>query len=115
LWRLMFLLSLIAALSGTPLRQAEAADDLARSIAGLGGGHTIEVVDGGVGDDSGATIKAGGDTDDSSPSLLTDGLSLPLLPGPAPSRPHRLRREDRPSRLPASSGRRHALLQRYLF
>ncbi|MDB5351413.1 MAG: hypothetical protein JWN86_2660 [Planctomycetota bacterium] len=54
----MLLLSLIAALAGTPLRIAEAADDLAGSLAELGGGAGLEEVDGGVGDDSDATIRA---------------------------------------------------------
>ncbi len=50
--RLMLGISLIAVLSGSPARQAEAADDLARSVAELGGGSGVEPVDGGVGDDS---------------------------------------------------------------
>jgi hypothetical protein len=53
----MFVLSLIAVLAGTPLRLAEAADDLARSLAETDNGVNLEQVDGGVGDDSGATIK----------------------------------------------------------
>jgi hypothetical protein len=61
-WRsVMVLLCLIAALAGTPLRQAEAAGDLARSLAELDGGSVVEEIDGGVGDDSGETIlKAAG-------------------------------------------------------
>jgi hypothetical protein len=52
MWRpTMFLLCLIAALSATPLRQAEAAGDFARSRAELGEDH-VEMVDGGVGDDA---------------------------------------------------------------
>jgi hypothetical protein len=54
----MFVLSLIAALAGTPLRLAEAADDMARSVAEFGVGDALGVPDGGVGDDSGATIKS---------------------------------------------------------
>jgi hypothetical protein len=54
----MFALSLIAALAGTPLRLAEAAYDMAREVAELGVGDGLEVPDGGVGDDSGATIKS---------------------------------------------------------
>ena len=54
----MFALSLIAVLAGTPLRLAEAAHDLARSVAEFGSGDTLEIPDGGVGDDSGATIKS---------------------------------------------------------
>ena len=56
MWRFtMLLLCLIAALAGSPLRQAEAAGDLARSLAELDGGDVIEAVDGGVGDDAGET------------------------------------------------------------
>jgi hypothetical protein len=55
--RLMFLLSLIAALTGTMLRQAEAADDLARGLGQLASGNLVEESDGRVGDDSGETIK----------------------------------------------------------
>jgi hypothetical protein len=54
----MFLLSLIAALTGTPLRVAEAAHDLAACVADLGDGDSLEAPDGGVGDDSAATIKS---------------------------------------------------------
>jgi hypothetical protein len=57
----MILLCLIAALSGTPLRHAEAASDFARSRAGLGQNH-VEAIDGGVGDDAEvAVLKDGGD------------------------------------------------------
>jgi hypothetical protein len=49
-------LSLIAALSGPLLRQAEGADDLIRSLAELGCPPLLEEADGGVGDDPGATI-----------------------------------------------------------
>jgi hypothetical protein len=52
----MVVVCLVAALSGIPLRQAEAASDFMRSVAELGEEPGIEVVDGGVGDDSGATV-----------------------------------------------------------
>src|SRR5438045_1551986 len=55
--RWMFLLSLTAVLAGTPLRLLEAADDFARSLAENDQDVNLEQVDGGVGDDSGATIK----------------------------------------------------------
>ena len=63
MWRhLMLVLCLIAASSGTPLRQAEAASDFARSLAELGEGH-VETIDGGVGDDAEiAVMKAGSGT-----------------------------------------------------
>jgi hypothetical protein len=54
--RLLLSLSLIAALSGPLLRQAEGAEDLIRSLAELGSPALLEEADGGVGDDSGATI-----------------------------------------------------------
>ncbi|WP_435018846.1 hypothetical protein TA3x_000833 [Tundrisphaera sp. TA3] len=57
-FRVMSLLSLIACLAGTPLRQAEAAHDLARSIDELGEGALVEEVDGGVGDDANVALKA---------------------------------------------------------
>src|SRR6516225_1111292 len=64
MWRpTMFLLCLISALSGTPLRQAEAASDFAREIGEFGHSDAIETIDGGVGDDQEVSIlKAGGDT-----------------------------------------------------
>jgi hypothetical protein len=77
MWRwVMFLLCLIAAISGTPLRQAEAASDLARSLEEPVPGDDIEVPDGGVGDDSDATIKA--ENHDVRGSIA---LSAPKLPG----------------------------------
>jgi hypothetical protein len=79
----MLLLCLIAALSGTPLRQAEAASDFARSRAELGQDH-IEMIDGGVGDDvEVAVMKDGGDTPSfqaNIPLATADGLLTPLLP-----------------------------------
>jgi hypothetical protein len=76
-WRLtMFLMCLIAALSGTPLRQAEAASDLARALAESGRGDDIEVPDGGVGDDSEAAVKA-----ESTEVSGTIDLSVDVLPG----------------------------------
>ncbi|MCA1685337.1 MAG: hypothetical protein LC745_05015 [Planctomycetia bacterium] len=83
--RLMFLLSLIAALSGTPLRQTEAAHDFAGSVAELGCGDVIEVADGGVGDDSGDTIRGDAFRAPVVPSVDDGRLAPtpPLLPGPA--------------------------------
>ncbi len=76
MWRLtMLVLCLIAALSGTPLRQAEAADDFARSITELGHEDTIETLDGGVGDDAEVSIlKAAND----SPNRPTPSLAAPF-------------------------------------
>ena len=111
--RLMFALSLIAILTATPLRLAEAAEDLARSLAELGNGVNLEEVDGGVGDDSGATIKAD----------VVDGVSsfgsvdwLAELPGPACSVVPRviLRPDDSRADPTTNSARRRAWLQRFL-
>src|SRR5262245_45467484 len=54
----MFVLSVIAALAGTPLRLAEAAHDMASAMTEFGAEDSLRVPDGGVGDDSGATIKS---------------------------------------------------------
>jgi hypothetical protein len=79
----MLLLCLIAAVSGTPLRQVEAAGDFIRSQAELGQDH-IEMIDGGVGDDAEvAVLKDGGDTSvfHALIALATaEGLLTPLLP-----------------------------------
>ena len=55
---LMFVLSMIAAFAGTPLRLAEAAHDMADTMTEFGAEDSLRVPDGGVGDDSGATIKS---------------------------------------------------------
>jgi hypothetical protein len=68
------LLSLIAALSGPFLRQAEGAEDLARSLAELGCAPLVEEVDGGVGDDAGLAIT-------SSRLMPSGDLSVPGDPG----------------------------------
>ena len=64
MWRLtMFFLCLVAALSGTPLRQAEAAADYARTVGECERGEVLHDVDGGVGDDKEASIlPASGNT-----------------------------------------------------
>ena len=54
--RILAWLCLVATLSGPFLREEEGAEDLARSLAELGRGTLVEEVDGGIGDDSGATI-----------------------------------------------------------
>jgi hypothetical protein len=58
MWRrTMLLICLISAVSGTPLRQAEAASDFARSVGEIGESG-IDAPDDGVGDDSEVAIKA---------------------------------------------------------
>ena len=113
--RVMFVLSVFAALSGTPLRQAEAWNDLARSLAELGcRDANLEEVDGGVGDDSGDAIRA---IDVNTPVLLAISDALPALldptsPQPTPDR--LLPPEETPS--PRSGlPQRLAMLQRFLF
>jgi hypothetical protein len=82
MWRLsMLFLCLIAALSGTPLRQAEAADDFARSTGELGQGDVIQTIDGGVGDDTEASIlKAGIDKHFFSPTVFLAMADVQLPP-----------------------------------
>jgi hypothetical protein len=78
--RLAALLSLVAALSGSPLRQAEAASDFSRTQAETFQADRLESPDGGVGDDAGDSIQSGsqaGFAVDLSPS------ADPLLPPPS--------------------------------
>ena len=121
MWRLtMFLLCLIAALSGTPLRQAEAANDFARSFGELWArASVIETIDGGVGDDAEASIlKAGGDTHSLPATILLAMADVhftsPILASSLPNIGDR-RRADLLGVLPASSARRFAWLQCFLF
>ena len=80
--RLAALMTLIAALTGTPLRQAEAAEDLCRSMIELLQTATIEIPDGGVGDDSGVGTLSGPHTT----SLANPfACAAPLLPQPVPA------------------------------
>jgi hypothetical protein len=119
-WRLtMFLLCLTAVVSGTALRQAEAADDFARSHGEFGRGQVIEMIDGGIGDDSGATIlRAGGDTH-SLPAMImmatADAFLTLLLPASTCLNVDDRRSRDRLASLPAGSAERHAWLQCFLF
>jgi hypothetical protein len=114
----MLLLCLIAALSGTPLRQAEAASDFARSRAELGQEH-VETIDGGIGDDAEvAVLKDGGYTSAfqaSLPLATAGGLLTPLLPlmfSPGFGRRCPL---GVAVTLSPGSARRHAWLQCFLF
>jgi hypothetical protein len=77
--RLAALMTLIAALTGTPLRQAEAADDFCRSMIELLQSANIEIPDGGVGDDSGVGTLSGPHTG-SLADPLTSGVPLLLTP-----------------------------------
>src|SRR6516164_4806962 len=100
MWRLtMFLMCLVAALCGTPLRQAEAASDFARSIAEFGQGDVVEPIDGGVGDDQETSILKAGDTTDSLTATILPAMADVgfALPGLSPSFPD-LRRCGRADR-----------------
>jgi hypothetical protein len=114
---MMFALCLIAALAGTPLRQAEAAKDFARSVADLDEGPDIDEIDGGVGDDSDAGIvKGGSDThSDQAISLLSlthsGGPTLHIISSFRPDH-HAIHFADR---LPADSVRKHVWLGCFLF
>jgi hypothetical protein len=119
-WRLtMFLLCLIAALSGTPLRQAEAASDFARSLGELGQGTIIETIDGGVGDDKEASIlRAGGDAHSLAATILLETTVVDFTPSVSVSSLPNIggrRQGDELGLLPASSSRRMAWLQCFLF
>jgi hypothetical protein len=72
------LLSLIAALTGMPLRQAEAAADLSRSLVEVLQPPGLEVPDGGVGDDSGDATLSGSHVNSMvNPLPSADPLILP--------------------------------------
>jgi hypothetical protein len=111
-------LALLAAVAGTPLRQAEAAADLARTLAEIGATAGAEPLDGRVGDEPEvATLKA-----DLPELVAPEHVPMPGAPGVAPV-PRAARRAcvarpapwTRPpwSRVPAA--RRHAWLQVFLF
>ncbi len=114
----MRLLCLLAALAGSPLRQAEAAEDLAHSLSELGQAYSIEEKDGGVGDDLGSTIVRASDV-----AAPADGLAWLMLDAivlehaTSPSR-HSL---DRPPRAslwacgPTDTAGKHAWLQCFRF
>jgi hypothetical protein len=114
----MFLLCLIAALSGTPLRQAEAAEDFARSLGEMTQGHVLEAIDGGVGDDSDASIlKAGPDAHSLTAmvSVLMETVEVQLSPVSSLPNIGDRRRAEVSSPPPASGDRRFAWLQCFLF
>jgi hypothetical protein len=120
MWRpTMFVLSLIAALAGTPLREAEAANDFARSFGENGHGDAIETIDGGVGDDTEVTIlKAAGNTQSLTAMnllVMVDDQIMPSIAIISVSHTGGRRWSDPPGSLPACCGRRFAWLQRFLF
>ena len=115
--RLAALITLIAALTGTPLRQAEAADDLCRSMIELLQTANIEIPDGGVGDDSGVGTLSGPHTSSLTDPLTTAApLFLPPASAGSPATPGEVEAlwdvVWRPPNLPHL---RHAWLQTFLF
>jgi hypothetical protein len=109
----MFLLSLIACLAGTPLRQAEAAHDLSRSIDELDGGALVEEVDGGVGDDAHVAVK-GSVADVPIPDLSPSaGWPLAIFSPIAVRGPDPIRAAEAGPPPPDLPGRRLARLQRF--
>ncbi len=120
MWRLtMFLLCLIAALSGTPLRQAEAASDFARSFGEFGQGDVIETIDGGVGDDEEASVLKAGSDSHSLAATIWLAMADVYFTAPSPvsflARIGDRGRADLTGSFPASAGRRFAWLQCFLF
>ena len=120
MWRLtMFLLCLIAALSGTPLRQAEAADDFARTFGECGQGDALHTVDGGVGDDKEVSIlKVGSDTQSLPATILLATADInfaSVVPASFLPKLGDRRHADASGLLAVGSGRRFAWLQCFLF
>jgi hypothetical protein len=111
--RPFLLLALLVVFSGTPMRLAEAADDLARCLAGPEVGGEFEVVDGGVGDDPVETIRA-----DPAHDPLVDATVrsfAAILPPAWPIILGRFRPRDLTrSPIPSSPTSRHILLGRLL-
>jgi hypothetical protein len=120
MWRMtMVVLCLIAVLSGTPLRQAAAADDYARSIDNYGQPHVLDTPDGEVGDDKDLSVlKAGSNTHSLTATNLlaiADVYFLPSIPFLSLPDIGDRRWADLSGSLPACSGRRSAWLQCFLF
>ncbi len=115
--RLAALLSLIAALTGTPLRQAEAASDYARAVSHQCQPSNLQTPDGGVGDDSGVvTLTAMHGDIAAEISLAACLFILPPdfgLPAITPAEAEGL--NERVWWPPAPPNIRHAWLQVFLF
>jgi hypothetical protein len=78
MWRLAPVVTLIAALAGTPLRQAEAADDLCRSVLEMLQPASLETPDGGVGDDLGIGTLSAPPSDSLADLHTSNALFSPL-------------------------------------
>ncbi|WP_406697238.1 hypothetical protein V5E97_00240 [Singulisphaera sp. Ch08] len=115
--RVAALLSLIAAFTGTPLRQAEAAGDFARSLSRCFEPASLETLDGGVGDDSGVVTLTQMHGDFAAAALLVaDPFILPPalgMPSISPEEAEGLK--ERVWWPPAPPNIRHAWLQIFLF
>jgi hypothetical protein len=113
LFRPWFLITLLVALSGTPLRLAEAAEDLSRSVVGPVDEGEIEEVDGGVGDEPEDVIRASVVQESASPAVFEFTTVLPHFL-PFPECPSRLRRGASPPSLSILGVRVHLWLQCFL-
>jgi hypothetical protein len=115
--RLAALVTLIAALTGTPLRQAEAADDFCRSLIELLQTANIEIPDGGVGDDSGVGTLSGPQTTGLAyPLTWTAPLLLPPVSAGSPATPGEVEALREVVWWPPNPPNgRHAWLQTFLF
>ncbi len=120
MWRpTMSLMCLIAALSGTPLRQAEAVHDFSHAIADVGVGDVVDEPDGGVGDDAGDAILAAGNDERSPRTTVTPAVAEGISPRHLPSARSFVDYDRRP---PGGTGspisgseRRYAWLRCFLF
>lgn len=115
--RLAVLLSLLAALTGTPLRQAEAAEDFARAFSEWFQPANLQTIDGGVGDDSGVVTLTQMQGDFAANALLVaDPFILPPtlgMPSLSLEEAHAL--NEQVWWPPAPPTIRHAWLQVFLF
>ena len=113
-------LALLAALSGTPLRQAEAASDFARSAAEWLQAGSVEEPDGGVGDDSGVCARTSDVPRELADALGAAGSYVLTYPPPPPAFQGLTPAEAaeyraRVARPQAPPGSRHAWLQVFRF
>jgi len=117
MWHLAALMTLIAALTGTPLRQAEAAADLCRSMFELHQTTDVEVPDGGVGDDSGVgTLSALFTSNLADLFASTVSLLLPPVSAEPPVTPDEIEALREVVWWPPNPPNvRHAWLQSFLF
>jgi hypothetical protein len=115
--RLAALITLVAALTGTPLRQAEAAEDLCRSMIELLQTATIEIPDGGVGDDSGVGTLSGPQTSNLADPLTSAApLFMPPVSAGSPAAPGEVEAFREVVWWPPNPPNvRHAWLQTFLF